>query len=381
MSAFEIPFRSLWARIASLMVPAAGWGLRAVLILSAVFMFVSGIWFNWFNDDSPIPGPDDGLFQYSVVHLPQDALAATLAAHAAHANSLANMDGVVAAGVGLDALGRPAVKVYVTQLGIAALPATLDAGVPVAVEVVGDVWAWGHAPGLAETLEASDATPTQRFDRPVPIGVSSGHPSITAGTIGARVTDGSNIYALSNNHVFAAENQAKIDDKILQPGPVDGGINPTDAFGTLADFEPVRFGIGASNTIDAAIALSSAEDLGRATLSDGYGEPLSETMAAKIGLSVKKYGRTTGFTQGKVDAIMATVNVRYRQGSARFVNQVLIKPGNFSAGGDSGSLVVAHGGKNDNKPVGLVFAGSTLVSIANPIDPVLKRFGVTIDGN
>jgi len=34
--------------------------------------------------------------------------------------------------------------------------------------------------------------------RPVPIGVSTGHPDITAGTIGARVTDGVNVYALSN---------------------------------------------------------------------------------------------------------------------------------------------------------------------------------------
>ena len=78
---------------------------------------------------------------------------------------------------------------------------------------------------------------------------------------------------------------------------------------------------------------------------------------------------------------MATVNVRYQQGQARFVDQILIKPGGFSAGGDSGSLVVADGGKDDKKPVGLVFAGSTLVSIANPIEPVLERFGVTIDGN
>jgi hypothetical protein len=382
VSAFEIPFRSLWARLAAWIIPAAGVGLRGALILSAGLMFASGIWFNWFSDESPIPGgPDDGLFQYSVVAIPQDAMAATLAAHATHAASLANIDGVVAAGVGLTALGQPAVKVYVSEIGVAALPATLDAGVPVSVEVIGEVWAWGHAPGTQQALEASDATPASRFERPVPIGVSSGHPSITAGTIGARVTDGSKIYALSNNHVFAAENQAEIDDKILQPGPVDGGVNPTDAFGTLADFEPVKFGFGTSNTMDAAIALSSAEDLGKATLGDGYGEPLAETVKAKISQGVKKYGRTTGFTQGKVDAIMATVNVRYRKGSARFVNQILIKPGGFSAGGDSGSLVVANGGKDDNKPVGLVFAGSTLVSIANPIDPVLERFGVTVDGN
>ena len=244
--------------------------------------------------------------------------------------------------------------------------------------VIGEVWAWGDAPIQPVS---SAATPAARFARPVPIGVSAGHPTITAGTVGARVTDGSKVYALSNNHVFAAENRASIDDKVLQPGPVDGGLNPGDAFGTLAAFEPVSFTFGSSNKMDAAIALSTIEELGNATLDDGYGTPRSETVKARISMKVKKYGRTTGVTQGKIDAIMATVNVRYNQGQARFVDQILIKPGGFSAGGDSGSLVVADGGSDNNKPVGLVFAGSNLVSIANPIEPVLKRFGVTIDGN
>jgi hypothetical protein len=66
--------------------------------------------------------------------------------------------------------------------------------------------------------------PTGRFDRPVPIGVSTGHPDITAGTIGARVKDSDgNIYALTNNHVYADENRASIGDKVLQPGAFDGG--------------------------------------------------------------------------------------------------------------------------------------------------------------
>ena len=57
----------------------------------------------------------------------------------------------------------------------------------------------------------------------------------------------------------------------------------------------------------------------------------------------------------------------------------------MSAGGDSGSLLVVDGkGRNradDLKPVGLLFAGSSSVTIHNPIDAVLSAFGVTIDGN
>ena len=49
----------------------------------------------------------------------------------------------------------------------------------------------------------------------------------------------------------------------------------------------------------------------------------------------------------------------------------------FSDGGDSGSLIVTQGG---SKPVALLFAGGGGITIGNPIDDVLTRFGVTIDG-
>ena len=137
--------------------------------------------------------------------------------------------------------------------------------------------------------------------------------------------------------------------------------------------------------MDAAIALSSAANLGRSTSSAGYGTPRSTTRAASVGLKVKKYGRTTGLTKGDVVGINATVNVGYGVGTARFVNQIIISPGNFSAGGDSGSLIVVDGkGRNKshkNKPVALLFAGSTTYTIASPIDAVLARFGGTVDGS
>ena len=62
------------------------------------------------------------------------------------------------------------------------------------------------------------------------------------------------------------------------------------------------------------------------------------------------------------------------------MNQIVITPGNFSAGGDSGSLIVVQKGADARKPVGLLFAGSMIVTIANPIDEVLSLLGVTIDG-
>ncbi len=94
-----------------------------------------------------------------------------------------------------------------------------------------------------------------------------------------------------------------------------------------------------------------------------------------------KYGRTTSKTRGWVDAINAAVNVQYEPGVARFVDQIMVRPGLFSSGGDSGSLIVVQRGVNARRPVGLLFAGSSFVTIANPVDAVLARFGVTIDGD
>ncbi len=113
---------------------------------------------------------------------------------------------------------------------------------------------------LADGSEPPEEKPPLWCERPVPIGVSTGHPDITAGTIGCRVTrvadDNTTLlyYALSNNHVYANLNKATIGDNVLQPGSIDGGVDPDDAIGTLAAFEPIKFGPRYSNTIDAPMA-------------------------------------------------------------------------------------------------------------------------------
>jgi hypothetical protein len=89
-------------------------------------------------------------------------------------------------------------------------------------------------------------------------------------------------------------------------------------------------------------------------------------------MGVKKSGRTTGLTTGTITAVNVTVDVTYSTqcgiGSqkARFVNQIAIGPGGFSAGGDSGSLIVEDVATCP-RAVGLLFAGSSTITIANPI--------------
>src|SRR5213083_3009147 len=308
-------------------------------------------------------------------------LRAALAAQERHTAALLQVPGVVGTAVGLSPDGKPTVRLLLAQANVKGLPLALD-GVPVTTEVTGMF------------LARSDPTTRQR---PAPLGFSLGHPAITAGSIGGRVVDASGaIYVLSNNHVLANSNDAGVGDPELQPGPFDGGTAPADQIGTLAAFKPINFS-GGANTIDAAIAVSSADMLSNATPADeGYGLPNSaiygdangdgvfDNESALLGLAVQKYGRTTKATHGQITGINATVTVCYEVlfgfciKSAQFVDQLVIEPGTFSGGGDSGSLIVTDDGSKN--PVALLFAGSSAQTIANRIDLVMNRSGVHVDG-
>ena len=209
-----------------------------------------------------------------------------------------------------------------------------------------------------------------KCDRPVPWGVSGGHPAITAGTAGARVKDGSgNLYILTNNHVAAATNAGPIGEDFLQPGTFDGGADSDDSIGTLFGHVPIDFN-GGDNVVDAAIVSTDASQFGDRTPNSGYGTP-SSIPVTSVGFRDKalKFGRTTLLTECRVWATNATVNVNYgAAGVAKFVRQIVFRGGDCSAGGDSGSLFVSKNGLN---PMGLLFAGSSNTTIANPIGDVL----------
>jgi hypothetical protein len=70
---------------------------------------------------------------------------------------------------------------------------------------------------------------TQTRTRPLRTGLSVGHHAITAGTLGGFLRVASEepdlsgaLHLLSNNHVLADENRAKVGDVILQPGRYEG---------------------------------------------------------------------------------------------------------------------------------------------------------------
>ncbi len=310
---------------------------------------------------------------------------AAIAVQLRHTHDLMQVPEVVGTATGLTDDGQPAILVFAKKPVAKAMIGDRIEGIPVITQVTGEfttMKAIGQE--AAPSVAGGKVNPTARFPRPVPIGVSTGNEGeCSAGTIGARVKQGNQVYALSNNHVYALENTAPKGSGVLQPGLYDTRcvFNANNLIGTLSDFEPIVFSDDASNTIDAAIALSSTDRLGNTTPSNGYGTPSSTTAPAALNQAVQKYGRTTALTKGTVTGINATVDITYSSGTARFVNQIIVTSGKpFIKAGDSGSLLVTDPGRN---PVGLLFAGSGSgkFAIANPIGDVLQRFGVAIDGN
>ena len=93
---------------------------------------------------------------------------------------------------------------------------------------------------------------------------------------------------------------------------------------------------------------------------------------ADLGTAVKKSGRTTGLTTGEILQIDVTADVSYGGGrTARFTDQLLA--GAMSQGGDSGSAVL----DDQNRLVGLLFAGSDTTTIINRISHVFESLGLS----
>lgn len=243
----------------------------------------------------------------------------------------------------------------------------------------------------AVSVPAVRAATTQqvRQTRPIALGTSGGNVNdfsrggafCSGGTLGALVTDGVKQYILSNNHVLARENKATLGEDISQPGLIDANcrVAAGDVVADLSRFVTLQFKRGSSNTVDAAIAATRTGTVQTDGSIFGIGTVSDLTATASVGCAVQKVGRTTGQTAGAVSGTNATVNVRYSGGTGTFTNQILVTPGTFSAGGDSGSLIVRDG--TNPRPVGLLFAGSSSYTIANPIDAVKAALGVSIVGS
>ena len=226
---------------------------------------------------------------------------------------------------------------------------------------------------------------------PVKLGTSGGnvHDASRAfccsGTLGSLVADTNGTqYILSNNHVLADTDTATGGDAISQPGLVDVGCNAS-LTQTVATFSKT-VALGTAN-VDAAIAQVVAGEVDNTGAILEIGNPASTPApldSTAVGRGVAKSGRTTGLTCATIAAINTNVQVRYQRGCGKgrkftilYLNQVLINSSSFSAGGDSGSLIVTS---DTVQPIALLFAGSSTTTVANPISDVTAALGVTFVG-
>jgi len=248
-------------------------------------------------------------------------------------------------------------------------------------------------------------------------GISGANANLTgqSGTIGYFCTRKSalpgrkQVYILSNSHVLADLRKASVDqrDLIMQPSPGESDSNRP--IGSLVTFSKLKFNGNTNepNYIDAAVArLWSLHQYKPVLPFIGAAKGYVLKKDIQVGEAVRKFGRTTGYTEGRVFSIFLDILIRYdRTGqSAFFKDQLFIEPASpdfekFVAKGDSGSLLVDE----KQNAVGLIFAGTSRApefpnsatakpigsgadkpvgiegyAVVNPIDEVLDRMKIEL---
>ena len=195
---------------------------------------------------------------------------------------------------------------------------------------------------------------------PIVPGISIGHPSISAGTIGCVVYDALTgaPYILSNWHVLNGSD-GLIGDPIVQPGAHDDNRVVRNAVGRLVRSHLGLAGDCAIATIEQRRLEPKIIDLNVAV--ERIGEP-------DLGDKVVKSGRTTNVTYGIVTRIHVTARIDYGSVGSQEIGCFEIGPdpdqiaenGEISMGGDSGSawLLVSRN-EPTNMMLGLHFAGET----------------------
>ncbi len=215
-------------------------------------------------------------------------------------------------------------------------------------------------------------------------------------------------YLLSNSHVFADLRKAAVDehDLILQPSPGEAGSNRPIAELTNFAHPKLENDTTDANFVDAAIAKLWKQQTHKPLIPlIGAVKGFAQKEDVEVGEDCRKFGRTTGYTGGKIFSIYLDIWIKYdRTGqSSFFKNQLLIEPekanyAKFVEKGDSGSLLVDA----ENFAAGLIFAGANgnmkinektdsaeseakivkqinNYGVANPISEVLSKLKIELD--
>lgn len=365
---------------------------RPLLLAGAALAVLVGIW-GCSGDDENVVAPlsqDDRLPE--VLDKSNPKVMAVMAVQDRHTSRLMADPDVIGTATTVDANGNPAVMMLVTsEKARGSAPKDLE-GVPVEVVLTDRIVAMkgGGGGGVSHTAKQ---TP------PIQLGTSGGwrydlaNGYCCAGTLGSLVQKGGTQYVMSNYHVLEADivnggnsRVAQTGDPVIQPGLIDVNCNAANAQ-NVATLSGVK-SLPGSN-VDAAFAAVTPGMVRTDGAILEVGTISSSTVGASVNQLVKKSGRTTGLSRSYVSGLNATISVAYENecagGSAftkTFTGQILVsnRRSKFLAGGDSGSLMVEDVTTNP-RAVGLLFAGSNTIAVANPIGQVLSFFGASMVGN
>jgi hypothetical protein len=371
------------------------WWLVASLLVVSIAASV-GIW-GCSNSENPVAANDTQQDPATLFSKQNPAVQSVMAVQNRHTKSLMADEDIIGTATTVGDDGQLAIMVLATsQRALNAAPKAIE-GIPVKAVLTDRIVAMKGKPGGGggggKVDHKSKQTP------PIQLGTSGGWSYDLAngyccgGTLGALIQVGSQQRILSNYHVFEADivnggngRTASNGDPIIQPGLIDVACNS-----------------GSAQEVATLVVSRSLPnhnvDCSSATIIDGMVDPSgaileigtisSQTVSASVNQKVKKSGRTTGLSRSTVTGLNATVSVSYENECAggtaftkTFTGQILIKNrgSKFLGGGDSGSLMVEDA-DTDPRAVGLLYAGSSTLAVANPIDDVLSFFNASMVGN
>ena len=323
---------------------------------------------------------------------------------------LMSLDVILGTAVGLNDNNQPALVVYVDKdhPAMAALVQSLPPqmrGVGVKVELTdkfralkGNPFKGNQGGGEKGKPGGGGVSHTAKQTPPIQLGTSGGwrydlaNGYCCGGTLGALVQVNGTQYILSNYHVLEADivsggNGLVATDGsyVIQPGLIDVNCSANSAqnVGTLKKVSSLP-----GSNVDCAIA----QVIPGMVRTDGaileIGTLSAQTVTAFLNQAVKKSGRTTGLTRSTISGLNATISVAYDNECAggtaftkTFTGQIVVanRGNKFLNSGDSGSLMVEDVATNP-RAVGLLYAGSSSIAIANPIDQVLTFLSGALGG-
>lgn len=333
-------------------------------------------------------GQDLGLQDHKVFHMKD--LAYEMDVQMAWEEDILSRPGVLGIGIGVQD-DRPALVVVVDQRKSMPLIPKQLGGIPVVVRK-------GTPP--EPTNGGTGCYPCHLIDNvwPPRMGTSVGNATSNCnpGTMGFKAcrTTGKVIGFVTNNHIAASQaGRCPNGSPPLDQRHPSCSVYYQDYVGTLTSSShliPIIPAAQGYNTVDAAFVTSPDANTRWQIWNIGY--PSTTAGTAVLNSCVKKSGRTSGLTYGKVQMVNYTTPAFYYGASciaAKFKKVIVVEAntscgtctdtpcGDFSTSGDSGSALV----NSSNQIVGLLFAKSGTLTYANPISEVLTKLGLSLNPN